>query len=80
MPWLGPEQRRSLFFKYPPGFLAWGRNYETELNDPELLAMLTDRQRLLMQSPAVYPHETVVALKKPKQTYPQPRLSGFIQG
>ena len=73
MPWLGPKQRRSLFFKYAPGFVAWGRNYETELNDPELLALLTDRQRLLLQSPAVYPHEPVIALEMPKQNYPQPK-------
>jgi Phytanoyl-CoA dioxygenase (PhyH) len=73
MPWLGPAQRRSLFFKYAPGFLAWGRNYESELNDPELVAMLTDQQRLLVQSPAVYPHEPVVAVETPRQNYPQPK-------
>lgn len=72
MPWLGPEQRRSLLFKYAPGFLAWGRNYETELNDPQLLSVMTDRQRLLLQSRAVYPHEPVVVLERPKQNYPQP--------
>jgi ectoine hydroxylase-related dioxygenase (phytanoyl-CoA dioxygenase family) len=73
MPWLGPAQRRSLFFKYTPGFLAWGRNYESELNDPELLSLLTDRQRLLLQSPAVHPHEPVIAFETPRQRYPQPK-------
>ena len=73
MPWLGPAQRRSLFFKYAPGFVAWGRNYESEVNDPELLALLTDRRRLLVQSPAVYPHDPVVAVETPRQHYPQPK-------
>jgi hypothetical protein len=55
-----------------PGFLAWGRNYESELNDPQLLAVLTDRQRLFVQSPAVYPHDAIVAVETRKQTYLQP--------
>jgi ectoine hydroxylase-related dioxygenase (phytanoyl-CoA dioxygenase family) len=76
MPWLGPAQRRSLFFKYAPGFLAWGRNYETELNNPELLAALTDQQRLLLQPPAVYPREPVLEAKARQPNYPQPKTSG----
>ncbi len=56
-PWNGPHQRRSLFFKYAPGHLAWGNDYE---RFDALAPLLTERQRRLIQPPSVYPHERVV--------------------
>ena len=55
--WSGPHQRRSLFFKYAPGHLAWGRDWEG-FGDFE--RRLTDRQRRLIQPPSIYPHEPIV--------------------
>jgi Phytanoyl-CoA dioxygenase (PhyH) len=58
-PWTGREIRRSLFFKYAPGHLAWGRDYALELYGDEVTRHLTDRQKLLFQSPSVWPHPPV---------------------
>lgn len=57
LPWHGPHQRRSLFHKYAPGHMAWGRDFE---GWPALTTLMTERQRRLLQPPAIYPHERVV--------------------
>jgi Phytanoyl-CoA dioxygenase (PhyH) len=57
--WTAPHIRYSLFYKYAPGHLAWGREYEKEFHAPELRDLLTARQRLLLQSPAVWPFTSI---------------------
>jgi Phytanoyl-CoA dioxygenase (PhyH) len=57
--WRAPYNRLSLFYKYAPGHLAWGRNYEHELSNPVLHDCCTPRQLRFLQSPAVYPHEPI---------------------
>jgi len=56
-PWRSREQRRALFHKYAPGHLAWGPDY-VEL--AALAPVLTERQRRLIQKPAIYSHQPVV--------------------
>jgi hypothetical protein len=56
IPWRGTGERLSLLYKYSPGHLAWGPDYE-ELQ--ALAPLLTDRQRRLLQKPAVYGHRPV---------------------
>ncbi len=58
-PWTGTEIRRSLFFKYAPGHLAWGRDYALELYDDAVITQLTERQKRFMQAPSVWPHPPV---------------------
>jgi hypothetical protein len=53
--WTSSQTRYALFYKYAPGHLAWGREYENEFHLPELRSLLTERQQLLLQSPAVWP-------------------------
>ncbi len=57
--WQAPYNRTSLFFKYAPGHLAWGRNFEHELANPALHDLCTPRQRRFLQPPAVYPHDPI---------------------
>ena len=54
--WHGPHQRRSLFYKYAPGHMAWGNDYQ---RFADLTRRLTERQRRLIQPPSIYPHERV---------------------
>jgi len=56
IPWRGAADRLSLFYKYAPGHLAWGSDYE-DLRS--LAPLLTPRQRRLLQWPAVYQHQPV---------------------
>lgn len=56
LPWRGVEDRLTLLYKYSPGHLSWGREWETY---PPLVPMLTPRQRRLVQPPSVYPHDVV---------------------
>jgi len=56
LPWRGRGNRLTLLNKYSPGHLAWGPDYE----DLQSLApLLTERQRRLLQKPAVYGHRPV---------------------
>ena len=54
--WHGPHQRRSLFYKYAPGHMAWGNDYQ---RFADLTRRLTERQRRLIQPPSIYPHDSV---------------------
>lgn len=56
IPWRGAVDRLTLLYKYAPGHLAWGPDYE-DLG--ALSGVLTERQRRLVQRPAVYGHEPV---------------------
>ena len=56
VPWRGPGQRRTLLYKYSPGSSSWA---EDQRWPPELLALLTERQRLLLQPPTVAYHRPI---------------------
>ena len=56
IPWRGPMDRLTLLYKYAPGHMAWGPDY-TDLG--ALAPLLTERQRRLIQRPAVYTHQAV---------------------
>lgn len=58
-PWRGEYDRLSLFYKYAPGHSTWGVQYTTTLKALTESGKLTDRQRRLMQIPAVHPHDAV---------------------
>jgi hypothetical protein len=53
--WQGPQQRRTLLYKYSPGNSAW--SHEVWPND--LIEACTARQRLLLQPPSVGNHRSV---------------------
>jgi Phytanoyl-CoA dioxygenase (PhyH) len=56
IPWRGPIDRLTLLYKYAPGHMAWS----ADDNDAAQLApLLTDRQRRLLQRPAVHGHQPV---------------------
>ncbi len=48
LPWRGAGERRSILFKYSPGFQAWGAGYPPL---DELLADLSPEARLVMERP-----------------------------
>jgi ectoine hydroxylase-related dioxygenase (phytanoyl-CoA dioxygenase family) len=56
IPWRGRGDRLTLLYKYAPGHMAWGPDY---LELQALAPLLTDRQRGLLQVPAVYRHEPI---------------------
>jgi Phytanoyl-CoA dioxygenase (PhyH) len=56
IPWRGKGERLTLLYKYSPGHLAWGPDYE-ELQ--ALAPLLTEQQQRLLQKPAVYQHRPV---------------------
>ena len=56
VPWRGPGQRRSLLYKYSPGSSSWA---EDQGWPAELLGLLSERQRLLLQPPTVAYHRPV---------------------
>ena len=56
IPWRGAIDRLTLLYKYAPGHMAWGPDYE---DFGALAPLLTDRQRRLIQRPAVYTHHPV---------------------
>lgn len=58
-PWRAPYDRLSLFYKYAPGHATWGIQYTTTLKALTDSGALTDRQRRLMQIPAVHPHDAI---------------------
>ena len=51
----GPQQRRTLLYKYSPGNSAWSH----EVWPAELIEACTPRQRLLLQPPSVGNHRPV---------------------
>jgi hypothetical protein len=57
--WNAPYDRLALFYKYAPGHSCWGTQYTTTLKELSESGLLTDRQRRLMQIPAVHPHDPV---------------------
>ncbi len=56
LPWKGPGERRSLFYKYSPCMLSWDRRaYFSEVESiipPEMESKLNQRQRLLLERPS----------------------------
>jgi hypothetical protein len=48
--WTAPYERRALLFKYSPAHESWGRAGRS----PELLSLMTDRQRLLLEPPYIW--------------------------
>lgn len=48
LPWIGAGQRRSILFKYSPGFIAWGQYAPAS---EALMETLTPEQRAVMQPP-----------------------------
>ena len=57
--WHGPHARRSLLYKYAPGHSTWGTQYQTTLAELAASGLLSERQRRLVQVPAVHPHTPV---------------------
>jgi hypothetical protein len=57
--WSAPYVRRSLLYKYAPGHVTWGVQYQTTLAALAASGLLTERQLRLMQGPAVSPHKPV---------------------
>jgi len=59
LPWMGKNERRTLFYKYSPACISWSANYYEEKNYPGL----TDRQKALLEAPnARYGHRKNVKL------------------
>ena len=54
-PWQGPQQRRTLLYKYSPGNSAWSH----EVWPAALVDTCSARQRLLLQPPSVGNHRPV---------------------
>lgn len=63
LPWTGSATRRTLLYKYAPGHLAWGKNYGTDLADLVGSGVLTPRQQILMDGPAVSPRQSLRAFR-----------------
>jgi hypothetical protein len=51
LPWKGPHERRTLFYKYSPNTNAWVRYYYNPDDYPDL----TENQRQILKPPGVYP-------------------------
>jgi hypothetical protein len=51
LPWRGAQPRRSILFKYSPGFLAWGSGYPPPA---ELLEDLSPEAQVVMERPYRY--------------------------
>jgi ectoine hydroxylase-related dioxygenase (phytanoyl-CoA dioxygenase family) len=60
LPWKGPGERRTLFYKYAPGNLAWTNQvYFPPKHTPDMRGLeseLTETQRLLLQPPSAKDH------------------------
>ena len=56
IPWRGAGDRLSLLYKYAPGHLAWGSDYE---NLDSLAPLMTERQRRFLQKPTVSRHRPI---------------------
>lgn len=57
--WSGQGMRRTLLYKYAPGHLAWGRNYGSDLAELSATTVLTQRQKALLDPPAVSPRQSL---------------------
>ena len=53
VPWNGRGDRYSLLYKFCPGNSAWARRPAAP---PDVMALLSDRQRVLLEPPAVEGH------------------------
>ncbi len=66
LPWQGPGERRTLFFKYAPPVIAWtNKRYLGADGDPHVLAReseFTERQRILLQPPSAKDHRNRIVL------------------
>jgi hypothetical protein len=58
VPWRGRAVRYSLLYKYCPGNSAWARRPPVP---PDVLPLLTDRQRALVEPPSVEGHSRLPA-------------------
>jgi ectoine hydroxylase-related dioxygenase (phytanoyl-CoA dioxygenase family) len=58
-PWTAPHDRLTLLYKYAPGHSSWGTQYASTLAELATSGLVTERQRRLLQPPAVHPHERV---------------------
>lgn len=50
LPWRSERERRSVLYKYCPGYMAWGHRQRSQA----LLDRLTENQRRLLEPPYVY--------------------------
>jgi Phytanoyl-CoA dioxygenase (PhyH) len=58
--WRAPYNRMSLFYKFAPGHMAWGRREnDSEFSTAALRDACTPRQLRFLQPPAVYPHDPI---------------------
>jgi ectoine hydroxylase-related dioxygenase (phytanoyl-CoA dioxygenase family) len=51
LPWRGPKERRTLFYKYSPRPSAWTRYYY----NPAEFSELSDRQQKILATPGLFP-------------------------
>jgi hypothetical protein len=58
--WQAEHDRLALFYKYAPGHSCWGVQYQSTLRSLADSGLVTDRQRRLLQVPAVHPHDPVL--------------------
>jgi len=56
IPWRGAGDRLTLLYKYAPGHLAWGADYD---NLDSLAPLMTERQRRFLQKPTVSRHQPI---------------------
>ena len=56
LPWRAGHQRRTLLYKYSPGYSSWAR----EFYDLEEYGELTERQRRLMAPPSIHEHPEII--------------------
>ena len=47
LPWLGADERRTVFFKFSPHPVSWAAGYFNETDYPDL----TERQREVLEPP-----------------------------
>jgi hypothetical protein len=55
LPWAADHERRSLLYKYCPGYMAWGHRRPSAA----LLSRLTENQRLVLEPPYVYQRQPI---------------------
>ena len=56
MPWCAEHQRRTLLYKYSPGYSTWAK----EFYNLEEYGELTERQKRIMATPSIYEHPEIV--------------------
>ncbi|HLB03836.1 MAG TPA: phytanoyl-CoA dioxygenase family protein, partial [Gaiellaceae bacterium] len=55
LPWSAEHERRSLLYKYCPGYMSWSTKYPVTSDAPE--ADFTPRQQRILESPYYEPGE-----------------------